>query len=81
MCSGNKHTIQQVPDFIHVDLKVGDLQQKQETWGSWSLRTGGEVGMTLVLMRYYPLLEDWGVKRKRAQQIFQDYHGLHIMIY
>lgn len=32
-------------------------------------------------MRYYPLLEDWGVKRERAQQILQDYHGLYIMIY
>lgn len=27
MCSVQKPTIQQVPDFIHVYLKVGDLQQ------------------------------------------------------
>lgn len=31
MCSEQQHTIEQVPDFIHVDLKVGDLQQKQKT--------------------------------------------------
>lgn len=30
MCSVHKHTIQQVPDFIHVDLKVGHLQQNKK---------------------------------------------------
>lgn len=36
-CSVHKHTIQQVPDFIHVDLKVGDLQQNKKTWEISSL--------------------------------------------
>lgn len=30
MCSAHKRTIQQVPDFIHVDLKVGDLQKNKK---------------------------------------------------
>lgn len=30
MCSVHKHTIQQVTDFVHVDLKVGDLHQNKK---------------------------------------------------
>lgn len=32
-------------------------------------------------LRYYPLLEDFGKKRKTARQIMQDYQGLYTMIY
>lgn len=43
VCSVHKHTIQQVPDFIHVDLKVGNLQQnKTKKHGAADLCVKGE---------------------------------------
>lgn len=31
MCSAQKHTVEQIPYFIHVDLKVGNLEQNKQT--------------------------------------------------
>lgn len=30
MCSVQKHTVEQIPYFIHVDLKVGNLEQNKQ---------------------------------------------------